>query len=232
MVAGTDIVSYALAQRGDPYVWGAEGPNSFDCSGLVEYVYNHFGLSTPRTTSQMMANNSPLQPVTRAQLAPGDLIFSNWIGTPHSHVGIFTGRNSIIEAPEPGKTVTETPLGPGYWAHVDAMRRVPGIDGAVAGAVGAGIGGTNVGNGGIGAIGDRLQGWIPNPGSVTDALTNIGTGMAGVAQSAANVGEFATMLTRLFLPSNLLRGAFLMFGTIFVLVGIWFLAGEIKESKQ
>lgn len=231
MVAGTDIVSFALQQRGDPYVWGAEGPDSFDCSGLVEYVYKRFGLTTPRTTSDMMGPKSNLQPVTRANLQPGDLIFSNWIGKPNSHVGIYTGQGSIIEAPEPGKTVTVTPLTNGYWSHVDGMRRVPGTDGSATGD--PALTGLQAGLNAVPGIGPglaALAGWLPNPGNVTDALTNVGTGIAGVAQGAMGVGRAAELLTRAFLPSNIIRGAAFFFGSIFVLIGIWFLAREIKES--
>lgn len=229
MVAGSDIVSYAMQQRGDPYVFGAEGPDAFDCSGLVEYVYKRFGLTTPRTTFDMIGSKSNLQSVTRAQLQPGDLIFSNWIGKPSSHVGIFAGDGKIIEAPEPGKSVMVTNLGPNYWAHVDQLRRVPGVDGSpgtmpvgaspIPGPGGMLMDGANI-----------LSQLIPNPGNVTDALTNVGTGIASVAMSAASVGTFAAGLTKLFLPSNLLRAWALVMGTVFVLVGIWFLAREVKDS--
>ncbi len=232
MVAGSDIVSYALTQRGDPYVWGAAGPDTFDCSGLVEYVYKHFGLTTPRTTSSMIGSGSNLQPVTRANLQPGDLIFSNWIGKPSSHVGIYTGQNSIIEAPQPGETVKVTPLGEGYWSHVDAMRRVPGIDGA--GPLDPTLTGLQAGLNAVPGVGPALAniaGWIPKPTTVTDALTNVGSGLAGVAEGALGVGKAATLLTHAFLPSNILRGFALFFGTIFVFIGIWFLAREIKESS-
>lgn len=225
MVAGADVVSYALTELGKPYVWGAEGPNTFDCSGLVEYVYQHFGLRTPRTTGDMMASGSPLQPVTRDKLQAGDLIFSNWEGARSSHVGIYDGSGSIIEAPKPGSTVTKTALGPNYWAHVDNLRRVPGVDGSAAGSTDPGVIGT------IGAGISGLVGMIPNPGNVTEALTNLGNAMGSVASSAASGAKVAEMLTHAFLPSNIIRGVALMSGFVFILIGIWFLAREVKESN-
>lgn len=233
-MSGADIVSYALTQRGDPYVWGAEGPDAFDCSGLVEYVYKHFGLDTPRTTQQMIRSTA-LQPVQRKDLQPGDLIFSNWTGATSSHVGIYTGSGSIIEAPEPGKNVTLTTLGPNYWAHVDAMRRVPGVSGSTGPSTGGSTGGilegVKIGLESVPGVSSMLGGLIPNPTNVTDALSNVGTALTGVAEGAMGVGNLATLLTRAFLPSNMIRATAFFFGTIFIIVGIWFLAREIKESK-
>jgi hypothetical protein len=228
VVAGADIVGYALTQRGDPYVWGAEGPNAFDCSGLVEYVYKRFGLTTPRTTADMMASDR-LQPITRAQLQPGDLVFSNWSGRKSSHVGIFDGQGNIIEAPAPGQTVTVTKLGPGYWAHTDAYRRVPGVDGYAPAAGGYAPGEERGALDALLTPAKLVASLIPNPGNVTESLTNIGNAMAGVAQGAIGVGNLATLATRAFLPSNLLRGAALIFGTVLVFAGIWFLAREVRE---
>lgn len=230
--SGADAVTWALTQRGKPYVWGATGPNSYDCSGLVQAAYKHLGLTTPRTTYDMVGQGSNLQPVTKANLAPGDLIFSNWGGTPSSHVGIYTGEGSIIEAPEPGKNVMVTKLGPGYWSHVDNLRRVPGTtNGPGGGQPGGGQPGGI--SGAITDIGNALLaplGWIPTPGNVTEALANVGAGIGSVAESAASVASVAGLVTKAFLPSNLLRGFAMMFGTIFILVGIWFLGREIKDA--
>lgn len=222
MVAGSDIVEYALAQRGDPYVYGAEGPDTFDCSGLVEYVYKHYGLTTPRTTADMISSSSNLTEITRAQLQPGDLIFSNWIGRNSSHVGIYAGGDQIIEAPEPGKTVMVSKLGPAYWSHVDNLRRVPGVDGSP-GTIPADLSSP-------GEVTNKLFGWIPTPATMTEAATNIGTSLGSVAQSAMSVSKLAQLATRAFLPSNLLRGFALLMGVVFVLIGIWFLAREVRDS--
>lgn len=230
-VSGADVVAYARQQLGDPYVFGAEGPNAFDCSGLVQYVYKHFGLNTPRTTYDM-ARSDKLQKISRKDLQPGDLIFSNWIGRQSSHVGIYAGNGQIIEAPEPGKDVMVTKLGPGYWSHVDGYRRVPGVDGA-AGATAAAGGSRGSLADPVGQIlgpaGQIIGNLITAPTDVTSALTNVGTSLAGVAAGAAEMGKLAELASKAFLPNNIMRGGFIFGGVVCVLIGVWFLAREIKE---
>jgi len=226
VVTGADVVAAARQDLGYPYVWGAHGPKAFDCSGLVEAVYRKLGYKVPGTTSAMMAPGSNLITIDRKQLAPGDLVFSNWIGRKSSHVGIYAGNNQIIEAPEPGKTVTATSMGPTYWAHTDAFRRVPGIGGATTPGGAIDVGAAALNAAGLGG----LAGWIPNPSSITDALTNIGNVGVSVAQSAGNVGQLAGLITRAFLPSYIIRGMAFMTGMMFLIVGIWFLAREVRDS--
>lgn len=229
MATGADIVAYAKQQLGKPYVWGAEGPNSFDCSGLIQYSYKHFGLSTPRTTSDMMGRKSNLKPIGRADLQPGDLILSHWGSMPpHSHVAMYAGNGKVVEASHKGTPVRVLSYGPSYVAHTDAYRRVPGINGAgpttdtdPGGLLGGVLG---VGGGVLGAM-------IPHPGTVTEALTNVGNAAAGIAQSVVGVGELATTVSRALLPSNMLRGVLFLMGIAFVFLGILFLAREIKESS-
>jgi hypothetical protein len=91
---------------------------------------------------------------------------------------------------------------------------------------------------GLASIGDNLSPaagalskFIPTPGNVTDALGNVGGAMYSLAQSAASVGQLATVVTKAFLPTNLMRAALFLFGAVFTLIGIWFLAREVKESK-
>lgn len=73
---------------------------------------------------------------------------------------------------------------------------------------------------------------IPSPANVTQALTNVGNAMGSVAQSALSVGELATHVTKLFMPTNVLRGAAFLLGLMFILIGIWFLAREVRESTS
>jgi len=222
MVTGADIVAQAEREIGDPYVWAAEGPDAFDCSGLVEYVYKQLGLTTPRTTAAMMSSPN-LQPIQRTDLQAGDLIFSNWTGRPSSHVGIYDGRGGLIEAPAPGEKVKVTQLGAGYWSHVDAIRRVPGVDGYsnIRGQWHADPDGLSI----PGLVGKVFAA----PSNVTEALTNVGAGLAGVAQGAANMGKLADLTTKLFLPSNALRAFCMLLGLIFILIGIGFLGKEIRQ---
>ncbi|MEU4876284.1 NlpC/P60 family protein [Streptomyces sp. NPDC021608] len=97
---GKAAVQFATAQIGKPYVWGAEGPDSFDCSGLTSEAWKSAGRPMPRT-SQEQWKQLPHVPVE--DMRPGDLIiyFSD-----ASHVAMYVGDGSIVHAPRPGRTVT------------------------------------------------------------------------------------------------------------------------------
>ncbi|MGX1271872.1 NlpC/P60 family protein [Streptomyces phaeoluteigriseus] len=97
-------VSYAYAKLGSPYVWGATGPNAFDCSGLVQAAYRSAGVSLPRTTyAQIDAGRR----VSRSELQPGDLVFF-YSGI--THVGIYVGGGNMIHAPNPSAPVRVAPI--------------------------------------------------------------------------------------------------------------------------
>jgi peptidoglycan DL-endopeptidase CwlO len=91
-------VAFAYAQIGKPYVWGATGPSSYDCSGLVQAAWNAAGVSIPRTTYEQWAS---LPQVPMSDLQPGDLIMYNG----ESHVAIYVGKGMIIDAPHSGADV-------------------------------------------------------------------------------------------------------------------------------
>lgn len=93
---GEAIVAYAKTFLGYPYVYGNNGPNSFDCSGFVQYVYKHFGYSLSRS-SKTQANDGVA--VSKSNLQPGDIIiFKNSAQTEIGHVGIYIGDNQFIHA--------------------------------------------------------------------------------------------------------------------------------------
>ena len=92
-------VQAALDQMGDSYSWGADGPSSFDCSGLMMYAWGKAGVSLPHS-SQAQASEG--RRVSRANLMPGDLVF---FGSPIHHVGMYIGNGRMVHAPRPGKSV-------------------------------------------------------------------------------------------------------------------------------
>lgn len=96
-------VHAALSRLGRPYVWGATGPDRFDCSGLVQWSYAQAGIHLDRTTYQQITDGIP---VPRWQVRPGDLVF------PHAgHVQLAIGSNLVVEAPHAGSSVRIAPLG-------------------------------------------------------------------------------------------------------------------------
>ncbi|AJY12769.1 C40 family peptidase [Burkholderia dolosa] len=123
-VGQEEISIQAMSLVGVPYRWGGNTPTSgFDCSGLVRYVIGRAAdVELPRTTADMSSRGVPIEP---DQIAPGDLIFFNTTGRPHSHVGIYVGKLRFVNAPSTGGTVRLDYLTNPYWAkRFDGIRRV------------------------------------------------------------------------------------------------------------
>jgi cell wall-associated NlpC family hydrolase len=107
----------ALSKVGRPYSWGATGPSSFDCSGLVSYAYNRARHSLGVRTSYEMWRIGTHVP--RSRLRRGDIVFT-W-ARDHGHVGIYLGRGRYVNAPGSGRHVEVAAL-PGGSAYVGAVR--------------------------------------------------------------------------------------------------------------
>ncbi|KFG92286.1 hydrolase Nlp/P60 [Burkholderia paludis] len=123
-VGQEEISIQAMSLVGVPYRWGGNTPASgFDCSGLVRYVIGRAAdVNLPRTTADMSGRGVSIEP---DQVAPGDLIFFNTTGRPHSHVGIYVGKLRFVNAPSTGGTVRLDYLTNPYWAkRFDGIRRV------------------------------------------------------------------------------------------------------------
>ncbi|RGC65003.1 putative endopeptidase precursor [Micromonospora sp. MW-13] len=122
MSTADQVIAYGMAEIGKPYVWGNEGPNSFDCSGLMQWIFGKVGIDLPRTAREQQRW---AKPVTDPR--PGDLVF--W-GNPATHVGLYLGGGRFLAAPSAGRNVQVSKLygRPTYG-------RAPGLSG-VAGAVG------------------------------------------------------------------------------------------------
>ncbi len=122
----TTMLAAALSRQGLPYVWGAAGPSSFDCSGLVQWSFAQAGIAMPRVAADQ-ARTGPLVPASQAQ--PGDLLF--WHTDPTapnyiSHVAIYLGNGQMIQAPQPGQNVEVVPVdfGSGFAGVVQVRPQV------------------------------------------------------------------------------------------------------------
>ena len=103
-------VAFAYAQLGKPYVWGATGPDSYDCSGLVQAAWASVGVSIPRVTYDQWA---ALPHVSASSIQPGDLLFYEGEG----HVAMYVGDGYIIDAPQTGLDVERIPMNTGWYAQ-------------------------------------------------------------------------------------------------------------------
>jgi len=113
---GVQALNWALTRVGDPYVWGAAGPNAFDCSGLVMWAYAHVGISLLHYTGDQWNEG---EHISRSQLEPGDLVF---FFPDIGHVGMYVGNGLMVDAPTFGEPVQVQPV---FWsAYVGAVRIV------------------------------------------------------------------------------------------------------------
>ena len=110
------VLQYACAQLGDPYVWGAAGPSTFDCSGLTLRAWEAAGVSLPHNADAQSRYGARVAP-TQATLQPGDLVFFH---SPISHVGIYIGNGLMIHAPHSGTVVKIAKV---QWANAVAAAR-------------------------------------------------------------------------------------------------------------
>lgn len=117
---------FALQQLGKPYIWGATGPDAYDCSGLTQASWKAAGVSIPRTTYQQVRIG---QAVTYANAAPGDLIFPF---ADISHVVMYLGAGQVVQAPQTGESVNVVK----YYGSAGGIRRVSDQPGT--GAFGSG----------------------------------------------------------------------------------------------
>jgi cell wall-associated NlpC family hydrolase len=107
-------VAFALAQRGKPYRWGADGPSAFDCSGLTWAAWRAAGVTIPRTAAGQLAT----LPRVRGRLQPGDLVIYPSSGSTRRHVAMVVGGGRMVEAPARGIPVRVTGLRGGWLGAV------------------------------------------------------------------------------------------------------------------
>ena len=116
--SGQSVVDFAMQYKGRPYVYGAAGPNSFDCSGFTMYVFKHYGYSLPHTATGQLSYG---EKVSRGELQPGDLVFfrdPSITSKAASHVGIYIGDGQFIHGSSSknnGKCVAISSLSSNYY---------------------------------------------------------------------------------------------------------------------
>jgi hypothetical protein len=131
----TEFLSAAISRVGMPYVWGGDGPNEFDCSGLVQWAMRQAGITMPRVAADQ-ARTGPLLPLS--QLQPGDLLFYHTDPTAPgyiSHVAIYLGNDKMLQAPEPGMSVqvVKADFGAGFAGAIRVYPKVAAEVAALAG---------------------------------------------------------------------------------------------------
>ena len=119
--AGQKIVEMAKQYLGTPYVYGGNGPKSFDCSGFTKYIYGKYGITLNRTAASQLQHGYA---VSKSELKPGDLVFFKRGGSVN-HVGIYVGDGKMIHASSPGDVVKYDTLLSGYYnTYYYAARRL------------------------------------------------------------------------------------------------------------
>ena len=158
-LSGTAIVAEMEKFVGDPYVYGAAGPSSFDCSGLVQYTLTKLGVSNvPRTSEAQYAWATK---INASDLAPGDLVFAQFPGDNASpgHVGVYVGGGRVLSAEDPAQGIGYDTLAD-WGSAIVGYGRVP--DSA------AGTATTDASIGGIGSL-------LSIPSEITGAFTDLDT---------------------------------------------------------
>lgn len=198
----TALLSYTRAELGKKYVYGAAGPDTFDCSGLTQFVFGHFGISLPHRSQDQARLGTP---VGTHAIQAGDLVFSDWGDGPNSHVGIAVSPSQVIDAPHTGALVRYDTLSPSYLAHVTAVRRVGDLTGAGAAATPVGL---------------RLGG--------VDPLSAIADAIRDVTAPLAAGGRLADQIFKIFMPSNIVRLAAGVAGAAAIGWGLLLLGREMR----
>ena len=106
------IISLAKSKVGNKYVWGATGPNTFDCSGFTSWLYKQVGVTIPRVSSSQATHGKK---VSKSDLQPGDILCFNTNGKGVSHVGIFIGGDQMIHAANSKKGVRYDSINSSYY---------------------------------------------------------------------------------------------------------------------
>lgn len=122
---GTAFAASVQQYSSDPYVWGGDGPSSFDCSGLVQYALSQIGITAPRTSEEQWAW---VQHIPASQVQPGDLVFAQFPGDTASpgHVGVYIGNGQVFSAQSPSAGIGPSTVS-SWGSAIVGYGRVPGL---------------------------------------------------------------------------------------------------------
>lgn len=206
-------LAFARAQIGETYVYGATGPDHWDCSGLTQAAWRAGGVSISRTSSSQLLDGVPI--TKRADLQPGDLVFPQY-----GHVQLYSGGGNIIEAPRTGERVKERPMW-GFWT----ARRVTGA-GTIPGAQMPTTGGTTA---------DKLRAAAGAAGATALALTPGGSSVLGAVEGtngAVNaVKDWHGLVAAVQDPTLWLRVGKFAAGYALVILGIVVAVGPARIAS-
>jgi hypothetical protein len=188
VLSGQEILDFLMQEVGKNYVWGGQDPNiGFDCSGLMWYGAQHFGINIPRTSNAQLA---ALRNIPAAQAQVGDLVFfdSSNDGTA-DHVGMYAGNGQVLVADHTGTTIHVVPVS--TEARITGVGRMPGVvntsvfDGGLTHANSAGITGVN---------GADYSALVPSARPTYDLFGSLGLQSPNSSQLNENYGLAASFM--------------------------------------
>lgn len=197
------LLQLAREQLGDPYVYGATGPNSFDCSGLTQWLYKQVGISIPRTSQEQWRSGTA---VSAADLQPGDLVFaagSDGTAASPGHVALYIGNQQVIAAPHTGADVRIQSL---QSLRPTGYRR---------------YGGGGTGSSVVPADLTTPAGLLSWPGEVSGFFSD-------ATDSLSATADFARAF---FQPSTYVRLGSGFFGALLLVAGLFFLVREAGAAE-
>lgn len=160
MPASDVAIQQAMRELGKPYVYGDEGPDTFDCSGLIQFAYAAAGIRLPRTSQEQQQATAPV-----SSPMPGDLVF---YGKPAWHVGLYIGGGKMIAAPQTGDVVKVQNV----WGN-PTYGRIAGAGAALAPIIG-------VGNSAVQAVSktaSSVTGWLGGTRYIVVEIAFVGLGI-------------------------------------------------------
>ena len=232
------IVSFAMAQLGKPYRYGATGPSAFDCSGLVWDAYRSVGISIPRTSEEQYA---AAKPISRNQLQPGDPVFFVGAGdAPPGHEALYIGGGQVIEAPHTGDVVKTVSLDTisAYDSYMGSGNFLGDVAGSSTGA-GGGAPRSRPGQAApppgyqdvlFGIPGTPSLPWLDIPGGVSSFFSGLWSDVTDIPSALVSLAKTLALGVKFFIwfmdPKNWLRVIEVLFGTALIVHAL-FLFGKL-----